>query len=85
MEEIQLRLLARKELGVRQPGAIVLGSVARDRHGRIDGLLERRAKNPKPCPRRTRGRSPKYAHADGAVAVVLDGVGLPLRTVTVRP
>ena len=47
MEEIQLRLLARKELGVRQPGAIVLGSVARDRHGRIDGPLERRAKNPK--------------------------------------
>jgi hypothetical protein len=44
MEEIEVGKLARQQVRVGQAGRLVLGGVARDRHGGVDGLLERGAR-----------------------------------------
>src|SRR4051794_3549794 len=78
MEEIEVRRLLCDELRVRQPGAVVLGRVARYGEGGVDRLLERRARDigsARVAAPHFRPLAEVNRDADGAVAVVLDRVG----------
>src|SRR5262245_21880209 len=75
MIQVEIRYVARQLLGIREPGAVVLGRVPRDVAGLLDGLGHRARRQVRGT-RRTLALAEVDGDAHAAIALVLDGLDL---------